>query len=68
MIRDFEEYIILDHSRGGETSEIKEWQAIAQYLQSFPEEGGVPTIPPLDYSRASGRKMSSPPAYIRVRF
>lgn len=54
VIRDFEEYIILDHSRG-ETSEIKEWQAIAQYLQSFPEEGGVPTIP-LDYSRASGRK------------
>lgn len=39
-ITDFEKYII--HDRDG--NEIKEWYALAHYLQSFEKEDGVPVI------------------------
>ncbi len=54
LIEDFEEHIILDYSQG-EAREIKEWQALAAYLQSFAEIDGVPSIP-MQYSGAEGRK------------
>lgn len=53
VIADFEEHIIMDHS-GDEAREIKEWHAIAQYLQSFPKTNDIPVIP-LRYSEAEGR-------------
>lgn len=47
----FEDQIIRDHNG----REVKEWYAIAQYLQSFEPDNGKPIIPDY-YSQAQGRK------------
>ncbi|UWG95392.1 bifunctional metallophosphatase/5'-nucleotidase [Dehalobacter sp. DCM] len=52
-ITDFEAQIIKDTANG---MEVKEWQAIAQYLQSFPKVNGTAQIPS-EYSDAQGRKV-----------
>ncbi|MGI6448715.1 MAG: bifunctional metallophosphatase/5'-nucleotidase [Desulfitobacteriia bacterium] len=54
-ITDFEAQIIRD-LRSGSQNEVKEWQALAQYLQSFPQVNGVSQIPE-DYSQTQGRKV-----------
>ncbi|NLZ91562.1 MAG: bifunctional metallophosphatase/5'-nucleotidase, partial [Clostridiales bacterium] len=41
-VTDFEQHIIKDAASG---EEVKEWLAIARYLQSFDRVGGVPQIP-----------------------
>lgn len=51
-IVDFEEYIIT----GDNNNEIKEWAAIAKYIQSFDKVNGIPQIP-LYYSQTQGRKI-----------
>lgn len=52
VIQDFEQYII--HDQNGE--EVKEWYALASYLESFEQnEEGMPEIP-LYYEEAEGRK------------
>lgn len=51
-IVDFEEHVIRDSAVG---NEIKEWQAIAQYIRSFQAIEGVPQIP-LEYYQTQGRK------------
>lgn len=50
-ITDYEDYII--HLPDG--GELKEWYAVATYLQSFPPEDGVPRVP-VRYSGPEGRK------------
>ncbi len=50
-IENFEEHIIYD-----EGHEVKEWFAVAEYLQSFPVEDGLPTIPDY-YNELQGRKI-----------
>ncbi len=55
VITNFEDHIIIDTS-SGRNNEIKEWLAIAQYLQSFEKIGGVPQVPEY-YSRTHGRKI-----------
>lgn len=55
VITDFEAQIITDTS-SGRNNEIKEWLAIAQYLQSFEKVNGVPQVPEY-YSQAQGRKI-----------
>jgi len=52
-ITDFEAHIIKDAAGGGE---LKEWLAIARYLQSFDRVNGVPRIPTY-YSSTHGRKV-----------
>jgi hypothetical protein len=52
-IRDFEAQIIRDTKNGGE---IKEWMALAQYLQSFVQVNGVAQIPAY-YDKKQGRKI-----------
>lgn len=54
-IVDFEEHIIRDLN-GDNNGEIKEWEAIAEYLQSFETKDGIPQIP-LYYSQTQGRKI-----------
>ncbi|NLC67362.1 MAG: bifunctional metallophosphatase/5'-nucleotidase [Clostridiaceae bacterium] len=54
-ITDFEEHIITDAS-GGRNNEVKEWLAIAMYLQSFDKMGGIPRVPEY-YSQPRGRKI-----------
>jgi 2',3'-cyclic-nucleotide 2'-phosphodiesterase (5'-nucleotidase family) len=54
-ITDFEARIVRDAA--GNNTEVKEWQALALYLQSFAEVGGVPTIPD-DYGSVLGRKVA----------
>ncbi|NLT19806.1 MAG: bifunctional metallophosphatase/5'-nucleotidase [Syntrophomonadaceae bacterium] len=51
-ITDFEAEIIRD----GENNELKEWVALAQYLQSFDQVNGVPQIPSY-YNQTQGRKI-----------
>lgn len=51
-ITNYEAHII--HLEDG--GELKEWYALATYLQSFPSEGGVPQVP-LRYSAPEGRKV-----------
>lgn len=51
-ITDFEKYILHD----GKGNEIKEWYALAQYLQSFEKEDGVSVIPQY-YDQTQGRKV-----------
>lgn len=52
VIKDFEQHII--HDRNG--AEVKEWYALASYLESFePNEEGVSEIPSY-YEEAEGRK------------
>lgn len=50
-IEDYNEAIIYD-SQG---KEVKEWQVLASYMQSFEEVSGVPTIPDI-YENAQNRK------------
>ncbi len=54
-IVDFEEHIIRDLNSDN-NGEIKEWEAIAEYLQSFEAKDGIPQIP-LYYSQTQGRKI-----------
>lgn len=54
-IKDFEAQIIRD-TAGGSNQELKEWAAIAKYLQSFDQVKGVPQVP-LYYSQKQGRKI-----------
>ncbi len=54
-ITDFEAQIIYDGS-GRETSELKEWYAVVQYLQSFDRKDGAAQIPAY-YGAAQGRKV-----------
>jgi 2',3'-cyclic-nucleotide 2'-phosphodiesterase (5'-nucleotidase family) len=50
-VTDFEEHIVYD---GG--TELKEWVALANYLESFGSSGGVSQIPEY-YNRLHGRKV-----------
>lgn len=55
-IEDFELYII--HNQDG--SELKEWVALASYLQSFPtDESGISVLP-AHYAGPEGRKIIQP--------
>lgn len=54
-ITDFEAQIIED-TRGGNPTEVKEWLAIAEYLKSFDKVDGVPQIP-MYYNELHGRKV-----------
>lgn len=51
-ITDYEAHII--HMPGG--GELKEWYALATYLQSFPKENGVSQVPE-NYAGPEGRKV-----------
>jgi 2',3'-cyclic-nucleotide 2'-phosphodiesterase (5'-nucleotidase family) len=50
-IADFEQHLVYD---GG--VELKEWVAVAKYLESFPKVDGLPQIPE-SYSQLQGRKV-----------
>lgn len=50
-IKNLEDYIICD----AEGNEVKEWYALASYLDSFEEKDGVSVVPDR-YSEAEGRK------------
>jgi 2',3'-cyclic-nucleotide 2'-phosphodiesterase (5'-nucleotidase family) len=52
-ITDFEKHIVYD-ARSGQ--ELKEWVALAQYLESFDPVDGIPQIPDY-YNRYHGRKI-----------
>jgi len=54
-ITDFEKQIIRD-TAGGTNSEVKEWLAVARYLQSFEKVNGIARIPQY-YSQVQGRKI-----------
>ncbi|MFZ5944190.1 MAG: bifunctional metallophosphatase/5'-nucleotidase [Bacillota bacterium] len=54
-IKDFEAQIIRD-TTSGNNNEVKEWLAIAHYLQSFPKADGVAQIPQY-YNQTHGRKV-----------
>lgn len=54
-ITDFEQYIIYD-STNGEKKELKEWYAIAKYIQSFETEEDIAVIPDY-YQEVLGRKV-----------
>jgi hypothetical protein len=54
-ITDFEAQIVKD-TAGGSHTEVKEWLAVAEYLQSFDQVNGVPQIPRY-YSETHGRKI-----------
>ncbi|HQD91543.1 MAG TPA: 5'-nucleotidase C-terminal domain-containing protein [Syntrophomonadaceae bacterium] len=51
-ITDFEAYIIRD----ADNNEVKEWWALASYLQSFEKVNGIPQVPDY-YSQKQGRKI-----------
>src|SRR5690625_3144117 len=52
-IEDFEDHIL--YMNDGSDREIKEWYALANYIQSFPEVDGVPEVPE-EYREVKGRK------------
>ena len=54
-ITDFESQIIKDKT-SGRNNEVKEWLAIAEYLQSFDKQNGISQVP-LYYNRTHGRKI-----------
>lgn len=54
-ITDFEAQVV-KNIVGGNNKEVKEWLAIAEYLQSFDQVNGVPQIPRY-YSEIHGRKI-----------
>lgn len=54
-ITDFEAQIIKDKATGS-NNEVKEWAAIAKYLQSFDQVDGVAQIPSY-YNKQQGRKI-----------
>jgi 5'-nucleotidase/UDP-sugar diphosphatase len=53
-VTDFSKQIIYA-DKDGKQQEIKEWQALSEYLQSFEKEGGVSAIP-AKYADIEGRK------------
>ncbi|HLS60122.1 MAG TPA: 5'-nucleotidase C-terminal domain-containing protein, partial [Virgibacillus sp.] len=53
-IEDFEDHIL--YMNDGSDREIKEWYALANYIQSFPEVDGVPEVAE-EYSEVQGRKV-----------
>jgi 2',3'-cyclic-nucleotide 2'-phosphodiesterase (5'-nucleotidase family) len=55
VITDFEDYILYD-TADGKKSEIKEWYAVVNYLQSFEKVGGIPQVPAY-YAKTQGRKI-----------
>ncbi|MHB8129628.1 MAG: bifunctional metallophosphatase/5'-nucleotidase [Mobilitalea sp.] len=55
VITDFEEYILYDTVNGVE-SELKEWYAVVQYLQSFEKVEGVSQVSSY-YQETQGRKI-----------
>ncbi len=55
IITDFEDYIIYN-KQNGKKSELKEWYAVVEYLQSFDQTNGISTIPAA-YEKAQGRKI-----------
>ena len=61
-ITDFSEQIIYANN-AGKLSEVKEWQAVVQYLMSFPKQGGISVIPSV-YEKPQGRKTVSHSAAI----
>ncbi len=63
-ISDFEAQVIKDDADG---SEVKEWEAIAAYMQSFPIVNGVPEIPSY-YSQTHNRKVINQSTSIADRF
>lgn len=54
-ITDFEAQVV-KNIMGGNNKEVKEWLAIAEYLQSFNQVNGVPLIPQY-YNETHGRKI-----------
>lgn len=56
-ITDFNNQIIIDNTSGS-NKEIKEWEAISEYLQSFSKVNGVSEIPEY-YKTTHGRKIVS---------
>lgn len=54
-ITDFESQIITDKT-SGRNNEVKEWLAIAEYLQSFNKQNGVSQVPQY-YNQTHGRKI-----------
>ncbi len=55
-ITDYENYIIYDHTTG---EELKEWETLAMYLESFePTINDLPEVP-ADYGELQGRKIMS---------
>ena len=55
IITDFEKHIIYDSTKD-DKSELKEWFALVQYLESFQVVDGVPRIPAF-YGATQGRKV-----------
>jgi 2',3'-cyclic-nucleotide 2'-phosphodiesterase (5'-nucleotidase family) len=47
---------IIYANQNGQKQEIKEWQAVVEYLGSFPQQSGVSVIPAV-YASAQGRKV-----------
>lgn len=58
-ITDFTKQII--YTKDGK--EIKEWQSVAEYLQSFPKQNGVSVVPE-EYKAPQGRKIADETATI----
>ncbi len=58
IVQNFEDYILY-----GEQGEVKEWLALAHFLQSFEKVNGIPVIPDF-YSKAQGRKVVAEEASI----
>lgn len=57
---------IIYSEHGGQKQEIKEWQAVVQYLGSFPQQDGVSVIPG-EYANAQGRKaINNAPAIFKL--
>jgi 5'-nucleotidase / UDP-sugar diphosphatase len=54
-ITDFEKQIVYTDINGSQ-SELKEWYAVVQYLQSFYKENNIPRIPET-YNKLQGRKI-----------
>ncbi|OPX88468.1 MAG: Trifunctional nucleotide phosphoesterase protein YfkN precursor [Pelotomaculum sp. PtaB.Bin104] len=54
-ITDFEAHIVND-TTGGNNREVKEWLALARYLQSFAQADGVAQVPQY-YNETHGRKV-----------
>lgn len=54
-VTDFEAQIIKEQN-GGSSNELKEWEAIAKYLQSFTKKDGIAQVPSY-YNEKQGRKI-----------
>ncbi len=58
-MENLEKHIIYAEANG-EKQEIKEWEMVVQYMQSFPEKDGAVTIPDA-YATEQGRKITVSP-------